>query len=125
MESTSESGRIQLSRATYERTHDMGMEFEERRIDVKGKGLCQTYLLKQQYHVNPLETAEMFEIEKMQQEMPQDPLSPVHKENECPNSRMMLKNHNTDSAALLNMVGRDSKEHVEKMLMGALTKDGE
>ena len=124
MESTSESGRIQLSRATYERTHDMGMEFEERRIDVKGKGLCQTYLLKQQYHVNPLETEEMFE--KMQQEMPQDPPSPVHKEqNECPNTRMMLKNHNTDSAALLNMVGRDSKEHVEKMLMGALTTDCE
>ena len=55
MESTSESGRIQVSRSTYERVYDLGMEFEERRVDVKGKGMCQTYMLKKAHHVNPLE----------------------------------------------------------------------
>ncbi|EFC49440.1 predicted protein [Naegleria gruberi] len=55
MESTGEPGRIQISRTTYERVHDLGMEFEERKIDVKGKGLCQTYLLKKKHHVDPLE----------------------------------------------------------------------
>lgn len=36
MESSGVPGRIQLSRQTYERVHDL-FEFEEREIEVKGK----------------------------------------------------------------------------------------
>nr|CAG4717971.1 unnamed protein product [Naegleria fowleri] len=35
MESTSLPGRVHLSRSTYERVHDIGFDFEERRVDVK------------------------------------------------------------------------------------------
>ncbi|KAG2370927.1 hypothetical protein C9374_013727 [Naegleria lovaniensis] len=54
MESTSKPGRVQCSRSTYERVYDLGFEFEERRIEVKGKGITQTYLLFDRHHKNPL-----------------------------------------------------------------------
>nr|CAG4713841.1 unnamed protein product [Naegleria fowleri] len=57
MESTSLPGRIHLSRSTYERVHDLEFDFEERSVEVKGKGKCQTYLLKAHHHVNPLYNA--------------------------------------------------------------------
>ncbi|KAG2379253.1 hypothetical protein C9374_007392 [Naegleria lovaniensis] len=50
MESTGIPGRIQISRSTYERVHDLGWTFEERKVEVKGKGLCQTYLLNADHH---------------------------------------------------------------------------
>ncbi|EFC43400.1 hypothetical protein NAEGRDRAFT_68774 [Naegleria gruberi] len=53
MESTSLPGRIQISRSTYGRVYDL-FEFEERMVEVKGKGLSQTYLLKEKHHENPL-----------------------------------------------------------------------
>ncbi|KAL9657039.1 hypothetical protein ABK040_014587 [Willaertia magna] len=52
MESNSLPGRIQLSRVSYERVHDM-WKFEEREIEVKGKGNMKTYLL---IHDEPLIT---------------------------------------------------------------------
>jgi guanylate cyclase 2F len=46
MESTGIPGRVQISRATYERVHDV-FEFQERNeVEVKGKGLMTTYVLK-------------------------------------------------------------------------------
>ncbi|EFC40908.1 predicted protein [Naegleria gruberi] len=50
MESTSKNGRIQISRSTYERVFDLGYEFEEREVDVKGKGIVKTYLLNDKHH---------------------------------------------------------------------------
>ncbi|KAL9657703.1 hypothetical protein ABK040_005056 [Willaertia magna] len=50
MESTSEPGRIQISRSTYERVYDLGYKFEERKINVKGKGLTTTYMLDSKHH---------------------------------------------------------------------------
>ena len=50
MESTSKNGRIQISRSTYERVFDLGFEFEEREVDVKGKGIIKTYLLNDKHH---------------------------------------------------------------------------
>jgi class 3 adenylate cyclase len=45
MESTGLPGRVQISRATYERVHDL-FPFEEREgIEVKGKGTMTTYLV--------------------------------------------------------------------------------
>jgi len=70
MESTSLAGRIQISRSTYERVYDLGMDWDERKVDVKGKGLCQTYLLKERHHINPLpsensnETTEDMEVHR-------------------------------------------------------------
>ncbi|KAG2393812.1 hypothetical protein C9374_003576 [Naegleria lovaniensis] len=58
MESTSLAGRIQISRSTYERVYDLGFEFEERSVEVKGKGNCNTYLLKAHHHVSALVTEE-------------------------------------------------------------------
>ncbi|KAF0973786.1 hypothetical protein FDP41_007173 [Naegleria fowleri] len=56
MESTSMPGRIQISRATYERVYDLGFEFEEREgIQVKGKGLMKTYLLASKHHLPAIE----------------------------------------------------------------------
>ncbi|EFC38368.1 predicted protein [Naegleria gruberi] len=55
MESNSKPGRIQISRSTYERVYDLGFEFEERSIDVKGKGVCTCYLMNERYHDNPLD----------------------------------------------------------------------
>ncbi|EFC37957.1 predicted protein [Naegleria gruberi] len=46
MESTGVPGTIQISRSTYERVFDLGYEFEEREIEVKGKGSVKTYLMK-------------------------------------------------------------------------------
>ena len=58
MESTGISGRIQCSRTTYERVHDLGFDFDERKVEVKGKGLLQTYILNAKHHVNPTITIE-------------------------------------------------------------------
>ena len=60
MESNSKPGRIQISRSTYERVYDLGFEFEERTIDVKGKGMCTCYLLNERYHDNPLDVRPPF-----------------------------------------------------------------
>ena len=70
MESTSFPGRIQVSRTTYERIHDLVLydldqrlnpngkgimvEFEEKRVEVKGKGLMQTYVLLEKFHERAL-----------------------------------------------------------------------
>jgi PAS domain S-box-containing protein len=52
MESTSEPNRIQLSRDTYQRVHDI-FECEERQgVSVKGKGVLNTYML-----IGPMESA--------------------------------------------------------------------
>nr|CAG4708142.1 unnamed protein product [Naegleria fowleri] len=56
MESTGVPGRIHVSRSTYERVYDMGLEFEERKIEVKGKGECQTYLLTAKHHEQSIVT---------------------------------------------------------------------
>ncbi|KAG2382984.1 hypothetical protein C9374_004951 [Naegleria lovaniensis] len=56
MESTGVPGRIHISRSTYERVYDMGLEFEERKIEVKGKGECQTYLLAAKHHQQSIVT---------------------------------------------------------------------
>ncbi|KAF0978816.1 hypothetical protein FDP41_001886 [Naegleria fowleri] len=56
MESTGVPGRIHISRSTYERVHDMGLEFEERRVEVKGKGECKTYLLAAKHHEQSIVT---------------------------------------------------------------------
>ncbi|EFC49186.1 predicted protein [Naegleria gruberi] len=58
MESNSKPGRIQISRSTYERVHDLGFTFEERKIEVKGKGLTQTYLLDAKHHQSAVLTEE-------------------------------------------------------------------
>lgn len=50
MESTSLPNRIQISRSTYERVYDLGYEFEEREVEVKGKGLVKAYLLNEKHH---------------------------------------------------------------------------
>ena len=49
MESTGVPGTIQISRSTYERVFDLGYEFEEREIEVKGKGSVKTYLMKKKH----------------------------------------------------------------------------
>ena len=54
MESTGVPGRIQISRTTYERVYDLGFEFEERQVEVKGKGQMQAYLVNAKHHTNPL-----------------------------------------------------------------------
>ena len=58
MESTSIAGRIQISRSTYERVHDLGFVFEERNIEVKGKGMTKCYLLNDKHHTKPIPTTE-------------------------------------------------------------------
>ena len=63
MESTSLSGRIQISRSTYERVHDLDLQFEERKIEVKGKGVMQSYLLSEKAHERAVLTTE--EIEEL------------------------------------------------------------
>lgn len=50
MESSSLEGRIQLSKSTYDRVAGHGYRFEERQLDIKGKGICQTYLLNERLH---------------------------------------------------------------------------
>ncbi|KAF0977737.1 hypothetical protein FDP41_003059 [Naegleria fowleri] len=62
MESTSLAGRVQLSRSTYERVYDLGFEFEERIVEVKGKGTCKTYLLKPHHHVSALSEEGVVEL---------------------------------------------------------------
>ena len=58
MESNSKPGRIQVSRSTYERVYDLGFSFEERMIEVKGKGMTQTYLLSGKHHESAVLTSE-------------------------------------------------------------------
>ena len=57
MESTGVPGRIQISRETYERVHDL-YEFETREIEAKGKGKLKTYLLKEKHHQNTSPSSE-------------------------------------------------------------------
>ncbi|EFC40344.1 predicted protein [Naegleria gruberi] len=72
IESTSLSGRIQISRSTYERVHDLGFEFEERYIEVKGKGMTTCYLLNDKHHTKPLPTPEEIEdLAEMSEPVPQ------------------------------------------------------
>ncbi|EFC44625.1 predicted protein [Naegleria gruberi] len=52
MESTGLPGRVQISRDTYERVHDL-FEFDLREIEVKGKGKMKTYVVKEKHHQNP------------------------------------------------------------------------
>ena len=62
MESNSIAGRIHLSRASYERVHDLQFEFEERKINIKGK-FSQTYLLNAKHHQTaPLSKNEQQEL---------------------------------------------------------------
>ena len=49
MESNSQPGRIHLSRSTYERVYDLDFEFEERKIEIKGKP-TQSYFLSAKHH---------------------------------------------------------------------------
>ena len=66
MESTGVPGRLQVSRTTYERVHDL-FEFEEREgIQVKGKGVLKTYLLKDKHHL-PVIPQEADSIETIEQ----------------------------------------------------------
>ena len=53
MESCGVAGRVHISRATFERVYDIGMEFEERQVEVKGKGMMQSYLLHSKHHDDP------------------------------------------------------------------------
>ncbi|KAG2379273.1 hypothetical protein C9374_007412 [Naegleria lovaniensis] len=63
MESTSKPGRIQISRSSYERVYDLGFSFEERKLEVKGKGLTQTYMLNAKHHESAVLTnEEMLEL---------------------------------------------------------------
>ena len=70
-------GRIQISRATYERVFDLGFEFEEREsVFVKGKGVMKTYMLKAKHHMSPL--SESATTEPMaQQETEDEPLEVI------------------------------------------------
>ncbi|KAF0977991.1 hypothetical protein FDP41_003313 [Naegleria fowleri] len=69
MESTSLSGRIQISRSTYERVHDLDLQFEERNIEVKGKGVMQSYLLSDKAHERAvLSTGEIEELRDVEAE---------------------------------------------------------
>ena len=54
MESCGVPGRIHISRSTYERVYDLGFEFEECLVEVKGKGKMQSYLLNSKHHKSPL-----------------------------------------------------------------------
>ena len=64
MESTSIPGRIQISRPTYERVHDLVLsdgftkgqvvEFDEQKVQVKGKGIMTTYILQERFHSRSL-----------------------------------------------------------------------
>ncbi|EFC35924.1 predicted protein [Naegleria gruberi] len=54
MESNSIPGRIQISRSTYERVYDLGFTFEERHLNVKGKGECIAYMLHEKHHTPAL-----------------------------------------------------------------------
>ncbi|EFC41275.1 predicted protein [Naegleria gruberi] len=69
MESTSMAGRIQISRSTYQRVYDIGFEFEQRSVEVKGKGVCETYLLKDKHHAQTVVTEEeIIELQQLQQQ---------------------------------------------------------
>lgn len=70
MESNSKPGRIQLSRSSYERVYDLGYHFEERKIDVKGKGISQTYLLDNKHHETAVLTKEEM-VQLMEEETKQ------------------------------------------------------
>ncbi|EFC43302.1 predicted protein [Naegleria gruberi] len=61
MESNSVNGRIQISRTTYERVYDLGFSFEERTINVKGKGETLAYLLDSKHHTSAIVNHEVIE----------------------------------------------------------------
>ena len=67
MESNSKPGRIQISRSTYERVYDLSFAFEERKIEVKGKGQTQCYLLDAKHHESALLTEEELNISTTQE----------------------------------------------------------
>ncbi|EFC47530.1 predicted protein [Naegleria gruberi] len=72
MESTSIAGRIQISRSTYERVYDMGLEFEERSVEAKGKGLCLTYLVKSHHHAQAIITDDVVDFVPEEEKDEQD-----------------------------------------------------
>ncbi|KAG2373994.1 hypothetical protein C9374_011659 [Naegleria lovaniensis] len=83
MESTSLPGRVQISRSTYERVHDLDLQFEERKIEVKGKGAMQSYLLSDKAHeravltsqeIDELKEERMVEAETMFSSMKKEPI---------------------------------------------------
>lgn len=71
MESNSEEGRIQVSQSTYERVKHLQMEFEERKLEVKGKGSMLGYLLNDMYHLRARlnEEDETMLVKNMRMEM--------------------------------------------------------
>ncbi|KAG2373678.1 hypothetical protein C9374_011967 [Naegleria lovaniensis] len=91
MESTGVPGRIQISRTTYERVHDMGLEFEERQVEVKGKGLMQSYLLLAKHHANPIVEREALEDDD--------------DENQCIDQVMLLRNATSTTLSGLGSSG--------------------
>ena len=65
MESNSLPGRIQVSRSCYERVHDLNYEWEERKLDIKGKGVCSCYLLDSKHHAKAIVEDEEVEVVKL------------------------------------------------------------
>ena len=54
MESTGIPGRVHVTRQTYERVYDL-FEFDERKgVEVPGKGMLTTYVLKEKHHLPPI-----------------------------------------------------------------------
>ncbi|EFC35253.1 predicted protein, partial [Naegleria gruberi] len=95
MESTGVPGRIQISRATYERVFDLGYEFEEREsIYVKGKGEMKTYLLKDKHHDNPIPKIEELQ-ENPVETLPTKP--PVSRSSSSADELTVLKINNNTS----------------------------
>ena len=82
MESNSIPGRIQISRSCYERVHDLNYEWEERRIDVKGKGVQTCYLLSDKHHINAMiDVAEMLHDDHLE----------VYRPSENPNKQIITE----------------------------------
>ncbi|EFC44726.1 predicted protein [Naegleria gruberi] len=80
MESTGLPGRVQISRATYERVHDL-FEFDMREIEVKGKGKMKTYLLKEKHHTYNLSNSSESVTGSSNNEQYVDPSSLSHNNN--------------------------------------------
>lgn len=68
MESTGVPGRIHVSRSTYTRVHDLGFDWEERKVEVKGKGLLQSYLLNSEHHLDPLAPSKKVSLVELEEE---------------------------------------------------------
>ena len=87
------NGRIQISRSTYERVHDL-YTFEERMVQVKGKGECTTYLIQSTHHENPIvefnfeeDEIEAETLEQQQQPPEEQLLTPSAEEESSMNSK--------------------------------------